>query len=126
MKRLWIGLSVLAALLAFAIFLNIGMDRLHTALSQELDRAGQLALEEQWEETEETTRKAYRQWLHYRHMLAAVVDHEPLEEMEHLFSQLWVYRDGQWAKEYAATCVRLARQAEAIGDSHILTWWNLL
>lgn len=126
MKRLWIGVGVLAVVLAAGIALNVAMDRLHTDLSRELDRAGELAMQERWEEAGEVAREAYRRWQDRRRLLAAVVDHEPLEEMERLFSQLWVYRQRQWITEFSAVCVQLARQAEAIGDSHILTWWNLL
>lgn len=126
MKRFWIGLGVLCVMLALGILLNLWMGKLHSDLAQQLDRAGALAQEEQWEQAGQVARQAYARWQERRHLLAAVVDHEPLEEMERLFSQLWVYRQGHWVTEFAATCVQLARQAEAIGDSHILTWWNLL
>ena len=126
MKRFWIGLGVLVVMLALGIFLNLWMGKLHSDLARQLDRAGALAQEEQWEQAGQVARQAYARWQGRRHLLAAVVDHEPLEEMERLFSQLWVYRQRHWVTEFAATCLQLARQAEAIGDGHILTWWNLL
>ena len=126
MKRFWIGLGVLAVILALGILLNLWMGKLHSDLARQLDRAGTLAQEEQWEQAGQVARQAYARWQERRHLLAAVVDHEPLEEMERLFSQLWVYRQRHWVTEFAATGLQLARQAEAIGDSHILAWWNLL
>lgn len=126
MKRLWIGLGVLSGILALGICLNLWMEKTHTDLARELDQAAELIREEKWEEAGAVAREAHRRWQERRRLLAAVVDHEPLEEMERLFSQLWVYRQRHWVTEFAATCVQLARQAEAIGDSHILTWWNLL
>ena len=124
MKRLWIGVGVLAAVLAAGIWLNLWMDSLHDRLARELDKAGDLALAQQWQAAEATAQAAREQWLRNRRLLAAVVDHEPLEEMERLFSQLEVYRRQRWSEEFAVTCSLLARQAEAVGDSHSLTWWN--
>ena len=126
MKRFWIGLGVLCVILALGISLNLWMEKLHTDLARELEQAGTLAQEEQWEQAGQVARQAYARWQERRRLLAAVVDHEPLEEMERLFSQRWVYRQRHWVTDLAAPCLQLARQAEAVGDSHILTWWNLL
>ena len=58
--------------------------------------------------------------------MAAMVDHELLEETEKMLSELAVYRSRRLSTEYATVCLCLAKQAEAIGESQSLRWWHLL
>ena len=126
MKHVRVGIVLMVVLLAVGILLSAGMCRLRQTLSGELFDAAQLALAENWQGADRLTESALRRWERSRKLVAAVVDHELLEETEKMFSELAVYRSRKLSAEYAAVCLCLARQAEAIGESQSLRWWHLL
>ena len=126
MKRLWVGVGVLVAMLVVAIFLTVRFDQIHTPLSEDLQKASQLAMEQKWEKATALTRQARADWKEYREFIAAVADHEPLEKMEYLLDQLQVYADLRRAADFAAICVEVAALANAMVESQSLTWWNFL
>ena len=126
MKRLWIGVVFLAVILTVGIVLTRVFDRIHTPLSDDLGQASALALDENWEKATALTRQARADWEQYREFIAAVADHEPLEEMERLLDQLDVYADQRRTADFSATCVELACLADAMLESQSLTWWNFL
>ena len=126
MKRMWIGLALLVTVLAIGTVLTVTFDRLHRPLAEKLDAAAAAAMTEDWEMAEKLTKDAKRDWEKCRDFTAAVADHEPLEEIDSLFSQLTVLAALQEQDEFAAACAQLARLAEAMADSQRLTWWSLL
>lgn len=126
MKRLWIGIIILAVLLAAGIGLSIGIPALHSRLSEALTSACDAAEKGDWETALSLANSAKADWERYQHFVAAFVDHEPLEQMDRLFSELEVYRNQRLPAEYAAVCAHLSHLSKAIGESHALTWWSLL
>ncbi len=126
MKRLWLGIGILAAVLLSGLLLTLGMDTIHAQISDDMTQAAQAALAEDWQTAEAQDAKAQAFWDTWREFVAAFADHEPLEEMDRLFAELSVYRSQRLVPEYAAVCLCLARQAEAIGESHSFNWWHLL
>lgn len=126
MKRLWIGVGFLAVMLAAGIWLTLFFADIHKPLSDSLQQAAQYAKTGQWEQADNLTRQAREDWTRYRNLIAAVADHEPLEEMESLLEQLELYGQSRDSVEYAALCARIAALADAMGESQQLTWWNLL
>jgi len=126
MRRLWIGVGFLIAMLAVAILLTVLFDRIHTPLSEDLRQASQLAMEGDWEKATALTGQARADWSKYRELIAAVADHEPLEKMENLLEQLDVYAQQRRTADFSAMCVELAAMADAMLESQQLTWWNFL
>ena len=126
MKHVRGGILLMLVLLGLSILLSAGMCRLRKTLSRELTEAARLALAENWPAADRVTADAVRRWERSRKLVAAVVDHELLEETEKMLSELAVYRSRKLSAEYAAVCLCLAKQAEAIGESQSLKWWHLL
>ena len=126
MKHVRGGILLMLVLLGLSILLSAGMCRLRKTLSRELTEAARLALAENWPAADRVTADAVRRWERGRKLVAAVVDHELLEETEKMLSELAVYRSRKLSAEYAAVCLCLAKQAEAIGESQSLRWWHLL
>ena len=126
MKHVRGGILLMLVLLGLSILLSAGMCRLRKTLSRELTEAARLALAESWPAADRVTADAVRRWERSRKLVAAVVDHELLEETEKMLSELAVYRSRKLSAEYAAVCLCLAKQAEAIGESQSLRWWHLL
>ena len=126
MKHVRGGILLMLVLLGLSILLSAGMCRLRKTLSRELTEAARLALAENWPAADRVTADAVRRWERSRKLVAAGVDHELLEETEKMLSELAVYRSRKLSAEYAAVCLCLAKQAEAIGESQSLRWWQLL
>lgn len=126
MKRLWIGVGFLVVMLVLAILLTVVFDRIHTPFSEDLQKAADLAMAQEWEKATALTRQARADWLKYRELIAAVADHEPLEKMEYLLDQLEVYAQMRRTADFSAVCVELAALADAMLESQSLTWWNFL
>ena len=126
MKRVKLGAVLLAALLLTGALLTAGMERMSSTLEKTLTAAADAAMVENWAEADDAMEKCRQLWQRRRKQVAAVVDHELVEETDSLFSQLVVYREKELPADYAVVCRCLAKQAEAIGDSQSIRWWHLL
>ena len=125
MKRLWIGIGLLAVMLLSGILVPEILERSHTPVVNDLDRASELAMEEKWDGASLLSRRAEAQWQKIRPVTASLTEHEPMDEIDALFSQLEVYTQARDRVAYSSTCVYLARQLDALGAGHHLTLWNL-
>lgn len=126
MKRMYIGVALLAILLAVGICLTAVFVWLHRPITEALEQAQAAALAGEWAQVETLTETVYRRWQTISRFTAAVADHEPLEEMDALLARLSVLEATRQQEEFAATCAELARRSDAMADSQRLTWWNLL
>ena len=126
MNRLWIGIGILVVLFALAVGLLFGSRAFFEDFSDNLEQAGQLALAGNWVSAGEKAAKSRAQWEKYRHFWSAFTDHEPMEQMQELFSRLEIYRQKQLEVDFAAVCGSLVQMAEAIDESHSLKWWSVL
>ena len=126
MKRLWIGVAFLALLLAGGFGINAGMDNLQKEISQQLDAACQNALAGDLKQAAAQANGAREVWEQYRNLVAAVTDHEPMEEMDTLFAQLPIYYETDSPLNFAAVCSDLSLLMQAIGENQALKWWGVL
>ena len=126
MKRGWFGGALLLVLLAGGIVSSVVMGNFHEPLARSLDRASEFALEENWEQAEQTARQARERWEDMWHFSAIVSDHGPMEQIDALFSQLDIYRQAGDPVNFAAVCASLSQQIGDMADAHGISWWNLL
>ena len=124
--RLWIGVAVLLVLLALGIGLMIGVSLQQDELAQTISKAQEAVLARDWEQALPYAQKAQALWENARHFAASFADHAPLEQMDALFSELWIYAKEAMAVEFASVCSYISNLAKAIGESQSVLWWNLL
>lgn len=125
MKRLWIGVGVLLVLLALGVGSTAVMEGIPGKLAEDMEKAAEVAAT-QWENAKSLADSAREEWDKYEHIIASLTDHEPLEELKGLFSELDISRHWDDRGYFATVCVRIASLAEALSESHTLHWWNLL
>ena len=126
MKRLWIGVGVLLALLGAGFWAMGYAHGQQDKLCRLLEDAKQAALEEDWQRVDRLTEKARGFWEDGWGIWAALSDHTELDQVDASFARLEVYcRDGH-ATDFAAESAALAEQIKALGDGHRLSFWNLL
>lgn len=123
MKRLWLGVGLLLALLALGIAATVTMGRICAPVGQTLTRAGEAARVGELEQAEKLCRQAKARWETYRTLSAAVTDHAPMEEIDGMFAALSVCRDETCYAEY---CARLTAMVEAVAEAQAVNWWNIL
>lgn len=126
MNRLWIGVGILLILLALGLGLLWVSRDFYEEFANGLEQAGKLAMEGSWPAAGEKAAQSRAQWDRYRRFWAAFTDHEPVEQMQNLFSQLEVYRQRQLEVDFATVCHSLVDLAEALDESHSLSWWSIL
>lgn len=126
MKRLWIGVAILAALLGSGIGTTIFAVRTHGDISQKLEQASEAALRGKWDEACTLSLEAKKKWEAMRHGTAAIADHEPMEEIDDLFSQMEIYLLTRQQVPFSTCCASLSVLTNAIGESHAINWWSLL
>ena len=126
MKRLWIGVGVLLVLLVLGIVVSGVMDAIHAPMAEQLQQAAQAAMAEDWPAALKAAARAQKNWKAQQRLVAAFADHTPMDEIEGLFAEMEIYAQAREKQHFAATCARLAQLAEAMGESHRVSWWNLL
>ena len=126
MKRIWIGIVLLAVLLAAGFWLSGFMKEAHLPAAQDLQRAGELALEEQWGPAQAFAKRGQDLWKKKWPVTAAIADHEPMDEIDALFAQLKTYGKTRDPEPYSAVCDHLGSLLEALSQGHRCKWWNLM
>ena len=126
MKRSWIGLFMLLALLVIALLVTWGMNRIHEPISKELELAADCALAGQWEKAQILASSAGGKWEKWAHFRGCFADHSPMEEVDGDFARIKAYSAAGEESEFAASCAELSKKVKAMGEAHGLSWWNVL
>lgn len=126
MKQVWIAVFFLAVLLLGGIVSCVGVRWVQEPIAQQLEQAAQAGFSENWELAEDLLEKAQTRWHAYRHALATISDHGPMEEIDSLFGELEFYRLAKDPTLFSGLCKRLSLLCRAISESLSISWWNLL
>jgi hypothetical protein len=126
MNRLWIGIAILVLIVAFGVGIWWGSALFFGDFSREMQDAGEAAVAEDWALAVQKAEKCREKWERFRPVWASLTDHAPVEQVQLLFSQLELYEAEKRAAEFAVCCRSLAKEAEAIEESHGLAWWSIL
>ena len=126
MKRFWIGIGLLVAILLVSSWTTDRLSEMHSAVSEDLDRSAQAAQDDRWEAADALAANARDRWEKGWKFTAALADHTVLDEIDGMFAKAEVYRKNRNAVEYAAICGMVSNQIEALQEGHKLNWWNLM
>ena len=126
MKRIWIGVVLLGVLLLGGFGTGEFMEQAHIPVARDVQRAGELAMQGQWEKARALVKRGQDRWEEKWPVTAAIADHEPMDEIDALFAQLAVYERTRDPAAYSALCAYLSSQLEALSQGHLCKWWNLM
>ena len=126
MGRFWVGVGLLAAFLGLGLWVAKAMDDVHVPVMVLLEQAADTALEGDLKAGAELAEQAHAVWERHWRGTAAVADHAPMDEIDGLFALVQDYARAGNAGDFAASCGRLSKLVEAIGEAHSPQWWNLL
>lgn len=126
MKRLVIGLTLLAVLLCLCLAITLAMAHIHYPIADALAQAADFAENGAWSQALACADEAAARWQTYHCFTAAFADHTPMDEMDTLLEELRVYARERENPHFSATCAHLQFIARAIAEAHRIDWWNLL
>lgn len=124
MKRFILGILLLSLLLIAGLGISRGMEVRHRPVTEDLSRACELALSGASEAARRAALAAKETWEAHWPFTAAFADHEPLEEVDDLFSALEAYSPD--SEDFLACCQQLIRRTQAVIRAQCVSWWNLL
>ena len=124
-KRFYLGLSILAVILAASIGVTLGMRAIHEPVQQMLIQAADTA-EADLGQSLSLAQKAYDRWQHYYSMTASFADHSPMDDTDTLFQEMLVYGQMEEIPHFIACCRELTVMTEAMYDAHAFSLKNLL
>lgn len=126
MKRFWIGLGLLTLVLALGIWAGNAMLRLHMPIAADLEQAANYAEADNWVAAEALYARARDRWDTGRDRIAAIYNHQPLDEIDARFRELEIYLSRREVTAFRAGCVYLAERLRDLSDSFRISWENLL
>lgn len=126
MNKLWIGIGLLLFLLIGGIGLLWGSSVFFGDFSESVEEAGEMALAGDWLSATQKMEQIREKWEWQRRFWASFTDHEPVEQVQALFSQLELYKEQQLQTEFASACRALSHVVQAIEETHGLRWWSVL
>ena len=126
MARFYLGISILLFFMLFGLWVGHALEDIHTEIADTLTLAADTAIAGDMEKAAALAATAKKKWENSWHSTASAADHEPMDEIDGLLSQLSVYARSHSPMDFAACCTRCSLLVQAISEAHSLTWWNLL
>lgn len=126
MGKLWLGAGLLVALLVLGLWTTAFADNLHRPVSELLEQASQISLQDQWQKGVSMALEAKADWDKNWHVVASATDHAPMDEIDGLFAKMEIFVKTQNREAFAACCAQLSRLIHAVAEAHSPAWWNFL
>ena len=125
MKRLWIALALLAALLWGTLLHTRSLEGFTRELTAGLEQAQDLAASDRWEEARAVTQKALETWRGRDVYLHVLLRHGDTDAIYAGFQEVLALLDSGEYGEYAAANARLLTQIKLLSEAEQLTWKNV-
>lgn len=116
MKRGWIAVALMAAMLCLAAWHTWKLGGLTGELTATLERSEAMAEEGDWSGAEELTSQAREKWNTQDLHLHVTLDHEVVDEIDVSFAETLEFLRCREEGEYSAANARLRTQLELLGE----------
>ena len=126
MKRLWFGMGLLVFLLAASLYLGDAAADLIHPVETDLDKAAVAALDKNWPLASALYLRAQKHWDDTRNLAAALVHHDPIQQVDVGFAVLPSYAACEDSAGFCAACSQLAQQLRSLPQPHSPKWWNII
>ena len=120
MSRFRIGAGLLAVLLGVSLWAQSQMKAIQAPIAGQITQAEALAAGGSWPQAAAAVTQAREDWEESRTFVAALADHQPMEDIEGLFARLHAY-ETEDRSEYAALCAEIARRIRAVAEAQELS-----
>ena len=125
-KRFFGGIGILVVFLLLGFWTAGLVGKANKTVEQALNQAVRAVEAGDFSLGTELAGLAKEKWQSAWKGIASVADHNPMDEIDGLFSQMEFYARTGAKREFGACCARIGELVRAISDEHRLTWWNLM
>lgn len=126
MKRGWVAVALLAAIMGLSFWHVSALGNLTGELGEQLGKAEELAEGGDWDRAAEITRAASERWDSRGFYLHATLDHKTTDDIAAGFAETLEFLEWQETGEYSAANARLMEQLKLLGEAERPTLENLL
>ena len=126
MKRLWIALAIMGAILGLTLLHTRSLYTFTDGLTGRLEQAQALAREDAWDQAAELTRSALESWRAQDVRLHVLLRHADTDAIYAGFQEVLALLDSREYGEYAAANAKLVCQLELLSEAEQLTLKNVL
>lgn len=126
MKRLWIAVALLAALLALSLFNAFQINALTEQLIERLEQAQSQAQVGQWSQARALTSQAYRKWQNSHFYLHTTACHSDTDEILRTFRSVLQYLALEEMDKYAAANADLITKIHLLAETEQASLTNVL
>ena len=126
MVRGWLGAGLLAVFFVLGLCLSTAADKTCLPTEDLLEQAAEKTLSGDFAGGITLGMEARTRWQKKWRAIAAIADHEPMDEVDALFAEMEIYARAGEQPHFAACCKELARRIHSFADVHRFSWWNVL
>ena len=126
MKHLVLGICVLSVILLIALLAAGCLNQTAQQLTALLNHASQLAETEHLSQAGKLAEEAQAIWENKRGLVASLVDHARMDEIDRDFTDLESWQRMEIREEYVQTCRSLARKIQSLADAEKAWYYNFL
>ena len=125
MTRFRIGAGLLLVLLVLCFWSQVRMTKLQKPIAVLVLQAETSAAGEDWPGAAGSISRAREEWEDHRTFVAALADHQPLEDVESLFAMAQAYSVCRDGTQFRATCQELNRRILAVMEAQELNFGSI-
>lgn len=126
MKRLWIGVGIMAAVISLLIWGNVTVLKACGTMTEHINRITELVEEQNnYPEAEIAAKELQKSWEHYHSALSAIKNHEELHDLMLNINLIQSHVEKQEKEALLDACDDSLVRLEHIKDGEKVTWGNV-
>jgi len=126
MKRLWIAVGILLAMLGGTLGNSWYLNGLISDFAHRLTSAQELAVSDNWEDAIRFTEQVVDNWEEHDFYLHVMLPHRDIDDIHLTFCEVQEYRKLEETDQYTAANAKLVAQLGLLGEMEQLNWKNVL
>ena len=126
MKRLWIAVAILLAMLGGTLGNSWYLNGLIADFTHRLTSAQELTLSDNWEAAIRLTEQVVDTWEEHDFYLHVMLPHRDIDDIHLTFCEVQEYLELEETDQYTAANAKLIAQLGLLGEMEQLNWKNVL
>ena len=126
MKRLWIAVAILLAMLGGTLGNSWYLNGLIADFTHRLTSAQELTLSDNWEAAIRLTEQVVDNWVEHDFYLHVMLPHRDIDDIHLTFREVQEYLKLEETDQYTAANAKLIAQLGLLGEMEQLNWKNVL
>ena len=126
MKRLWIAVAILLAMLGSTLVNSFRLNKIIDGYTQQLTEAHRQAEADNWDAAAQLTAQVTERWNKHDFYFHVMLPHRDIDEIHLTFQEVEEYLKLEEADQYNAANAKLIAQLGLLAEMEQLNWKNVL